>query len=189
MWKWNRFITHTGPRRGNTPRRGPWQENLQEGGLTKQVGSWERGRACGRAPWGSCRVGKQKACGNFIGVFEWHEVTVKGGHERELATKTSLITRVHLATQTGPSQPVCGDVETSRKQEVFKIYNIMYLLQVDCQLLQSSYVSFLSGELEYAVKKQSRQWDTFHSNWDFDLTEVDLQIDSGLRLLFVLPCV
>lgn len=90
-------------------------------------------------------------------MFEWHEVTVKGGHERELVTKTSLITLVHLATQTGPSQPVCGDVEISRKQEVFKIYNIMYLLQLDCQLLQSSYVSFLSGELEYAVKKQSRQ--------------------------------
>lgn len=47
----------------------------------------------------------------------------QGGQGRELVAGTSLISLVHLISWVGYSQPICGHIETTGKQEVLKIYN------------------------------------------------------------------
>lgn len=47
----------------------------------------------------------------------------QGGQRRELGAGASLITLVHLVSWVGFSQPICGYIETTGKEEVLTIYN------------------------------------------------------------------
>lgn len=71
--------------------------------------------------------------GNLTDTLEYLQVTIIGRQEGELVTGTSLFTLVSLVTWESCSEPICGNVEASGKQEGFKINNTCYLQKEGCQ--------------------------------------------------------